>query len=193
MTKEGVLHSCVGRLHSPFGRVTVATENLTVPPPENDKNKSAQIDSVVSTLYPFDCSPSFVSLTGALSTVHNVTPTQTLMDTIHPGKKNDLRRARSAAMNLAPTSTGSAKAIALIYPHLKNKLNGLAIRVPVQNASLTDLVLLVKRDTSVEEVNQVLQAGAFFCCVLWVFGLVWGDYPLELNLTDLVLKLTRLE
>ena len=97
---------------------------------------------------------------GSISTVHNVTPTQSIMDVPNPGKKNDLRRARSGAVNLAPTTTGSAKAIAMIYPHLKGKLDGLAVRVPCQNASLTDLVVLVKRDTTVEEVNKILQQAS---------------------------------
>jgi len=97
---------------------------------------------------------------GTISTVHNVTPTQSIMDVVNPGKKNDLRRARSGAVNLAPTSTGSAKAVALIYPHLKGKLNGLAIRVPCQNSSITDFVMLAKRDTSAEEVNEILRKAA---------------------------------
>ena len=93
-------------------------------------------------------------------TVHNVTPTQSIMDVVNPGKKNDFRRARSGAVNLAPTSTGSAKAVALIYPHLQGKLNGLAIRVPCQNSSITDFVMLAKRDTSAEEVNEILRKAA---------------------------------
>jgi len=97
---------------------------------------------------------------GSVNTVHNVTPTQSIMDVPNPGKKNDLRRARSGAVNLAPTTTGSSKAIAMIYPHLKGKLDGLAIRVPCQNASITDLVLLVKKDVTKEEVNAVLKNAA---------------------------------
>jgi len=97
---------------------------------------------------------------GSISTVHNVTPTQSIVDAANPGKKNDLRRARSGAVNLAPTTTGSAKAVALIYPHLKGKLDGLAIRVPCQNASITDLCVLVKRDVTQDQVNAVLKAAA---------------------------------
>jgi len=97
---------------------------------------------------------------GTISTVHNVTPTQSIMDVPNPGKKNDLRRARSGAVNLAPTTTGSAKAVAMIYPHLKGKLDGRAVRVPCQNASLTDLVVLVKRDTTANEVNAILRAAS---------------------------------
>ena len=72
----------------------------------------------------------------------------------------DLRRARSAMLSLAPTTTGSATAIALIYPELKGKLNGHAVRAPVLNASLTDCVFEMKRETSVEEVNALFAAAA---------------------------------
>jgi len=75
-------------------------------------------------------------------------------------KKSDLRRARSGMSNLSPTSTGSATAISLIFPELQGKLNGLAIRVPLTNASITDCVFEVKRATSVDEVNGLLRAAA---------------------------------
>lgn len=75
-------------------------------------------------------------------------------------KKSDLRRARSGMVNLAPTSTGSATAIVEIYPELKGKLNGLAIRVPLTNSSLTDCVFEVKRKVTVEEVNAALKAAS---------------------------------
>jgi len=96
---------------------------------------------------------------GCITTVHNVTNTQTLVDAANP-KKSDLRRGRSGMVNLAPTSTGSATAIALIFPELAGKLNGLAIRVPLTNASITDCVFEVKRPTSAEEVNALLAAAA---------------------------------
>jgi glyceraldehyde 3-phosphate dehydrogenase len=96
---------------------------------------------------------------GAITTVHNVTNTQMLLDAPNP-KKSDLRRGRSALSNLVPTSTGSATAIALIFPELKGKLNGLAIRVPLTNASITDCVFVVKRPTSVAEVNGLLAEAA---------------------------------
>jgi glyceraldehyde 3-phosphate dehydrogenase len=96
---------------------------------------------------------------GSITTVHNITNTQMLLDAPN-AKKSDLRRARSGLVNLAPTSTGSATAIALIFPELKGKLNGLAIRVPLTNASITDCVFEVKRGTSVEEVNALLRAAA---------------------------------
>lgn len=75
-------------------------------------------------------------------------------------KKDDLRRARSGMLNLCPTSTGSATAIVEIYPELKGKLNGLAVRVPLLNASLTDCVFEVERPTTVEEVNQALKEAS---------------------------------
>lgn len=93
---------------------------------------------------------------GAITTVHDVTNTQVIVDAPH----KDLRRARSALNALIPTSTGSATAIALIYPELKGRLNGHAIRVPLLNASLTDCVFEVSRDTTVEEVNGLLKAAA---------------------------------
>ena len=88
-----------------------------------------------------------------------MTNTQTVVDAPNT-KKSDLRRARSALMNLAPTSTGSATAIALIFPELTGKLNGLAVRVPLLNASITDCVFEVNRETSVEEVNALLKEAA---------------------------------
>lgn len=96
---------------------------------------------------------------GCITTCHNVTGTQTLVDMPNT-KKSDLRRARSGMMNLAPTSTGSATAIVEIYPELKGKLNGLAIRVPLLNASLTDCVFEVEKSTTVEEVNAALKTAS---------------------------------
>ena len=96
---------------------------------------------------------------GCITTIHDVTNTQTIVDAPN-AKKSDLRRARSALVNLAPTSTGSATAIALIFPDLKGKLNGLAVRVPLTNASITDVVLDVKQPTTVEEVNALLKEAS---------------------------------
>jgi glyceraldehyde 3-phosphate dehydrogenase len=93
---------------------------------------------------------------GSITTIHDVTNTQTIVD--RPAK--DMRRARSALMNLIPTSTGSATAIALIYPELKGRLNGHAVRVPLLNASLTDCVFEVERPTTVEEVNALFKVAA---------------------------------
>ncbi|MCU0910257.1 MAG: ArsJ-associated glyceraldehyde-3-phosphate dehydrogenase [Rhodobacteraceae bacterium] len=93
---------------------------------------------------------------GVITTIHDVTNTQTIVD--RPAK--DPRRARSALMNLIPTTTGSATAITLIYPELKGRLNGHAVRVPLLNASLTDCVFEVARPTTAEEVNALFAAAA---------------------------------
>jgi len=93
---------------------------------------------------------------GVITTIHDVTNTQIVVDAPH----KDLRRARSCLQSLVPTTTGSASAIALIYPELKGKLNGIAVRVPMLNASLTDCVFEVNRKTTVEEVNQLLKKAS---------------------------------
>ena len=93
---------------------------------------------------------------GSITTIHDVTNTQTIVD--RPAK--DMRRARSALMNLVPTTTGSATAITLIYPELKGRLNGHAVRVPLLNASLTDCVFEVEQATNTEEVNGLFKAAA---------------------------------
>jgi glyceraldehyde 3-phosphate dehydrogenase len=92
---------------------------------------------------------------GLVTTLHDMTNTQTVIDAPH----KDLRRARAASVSLIPTTTGSATAIGLIFPELEGKLNGLAVRVPLLNASLTDCVFEVARPTSVEEVNGLLEAA----------------------------------
>ncbi len=93
---------------------------------------------------------------GSITTLHDLTNTQTLVDAPH----KDLRRARAAGMSLIPTSTGSASAIGLIFPELQGKLDGIAVRVPLLNASLTDAVFEVARPTTVEEVNELLRTAA---------------------------------
>lgn len=93
---------------------------------------------------------------GSITTIHDVTNTQTIVD--RPAK--DLRRARSALNSLIPTTTGSATAITLIYPELKGRLNGHAVRVPLLNASLTDCVFEVERATTAEEVNALFKAAS---------------------------------
>jgi len=93
---------------------------------------------------------------GSITTIHDVTNTQTIVD--RPAK--DMRRARSALMNLIPTTTGSATAITLIYPELKGRLNGHAVRVPLLNASLTDCVFELEHETTAEAVNELFRAAA---------------------------------
>jgi glyceraldehyde 3-phosphate dehydrogenase len=93
---------------------------------------------------------------GSMTTIHSITNTQTILDAPH----KDLRRARSCGASLIPTTTGSATAITNIFPELKGKLNGHAVRVPLSNASLTDCVFEVSRETTAEEVNQLLKDAA---------------------------------
>jgi glyceraldehyde 3-phosphate dehydrogenase len=93
---------------------------------------------------------------GQITTIHNPTNTNVVVDAPH----KDLRRARSAMLSLQPTTTGSATAIALIYPELKGRLNGHAVRIPVLNASLTDCVFELERSTTVEEVNNLFREAA---------------------------------
>tara|TARA_R110002073_G_scaffold15831_1_gene61729 strand:- start:65 stop:1063 length:999 start_codon:yes stop_codon:yes gene_type:complete len=93
---------------------------------------------------------------GSITTIHDVTNTQTIVD--RPAK--DLRRARSALNSLIPTTTGSATAITLIYPELTGRLNGHAVRVPLLNASLTDCVFEVERDTTAQEVNALFKTAS---------------------------------
>jgi glyceraldehyde 3-phosphate dehydrogenase len=93
---------------------------------------------------------------GQITTIHDPTNTNLIVDAPH----KDLRRARSAMLSLAPTTTGSATAIALIYPELKGRLNGHAVRAPVLNASLTDCVFELKRETTAEEVNRLFAEAA---------------------------------
>jgi len=93
---------------------------------------------------------------GLMTTVHAYTQDQNLQD----GPHKDLRRARAAALNVVPTSTGAAKAIGLVLPQLKGKLDGYALRVPVPTGSATDLTFTAGRETTVEEVNSIVQAAA---------------------------------
>lgn len=93
---------------------------------------------------------------GSMTTIHDITNTQTILDAPH----KDLRRARACGQSLIPTSTGSAKAITDIFPELKGKLNGHAVRVPLANASITDCVFEMNRKVSVDEINQLMATAA---------------------------------
>ena len=93
---------------------------------------------------------------GTMTTCHSYTGDQRILDSAH----RDLRRARAAAVNIVPTSTGAASAVALVYPPMKGKLSGIALRVPTPNVSVVDMVLELSRDTTKEEVNDVLKAAA---------------------------------
>jgi glyceraldehyde 3-phosphate dehydrogenase len=92
-----------------------------------------------------------------MTTIHSYTNDQNVLDVKH---KKDFRRARAAAVNLIPTTTGAAKAIGLVMPHLKGKLNGYAMRVPTPDVSIVDLTLNLKKSTTKEEINQVFEKAA---------------------------------
>lgn len=111
-------------------------------------NCLAPVASVLNKSLGIDC--------GYMTTIHAYTGDQRLVDTLH----NDQRRARAAAMSMIPSSTGAAKAVGLVLPELKGKLDGTAIRVPVANVSVVDLKVMVARDTTVEEVNTFMQEAA---------------------------------
>merc|ERR1712137_383588 len=93
---------------------------------------------------------------GTMTTTHSYTGDQRLLDASH----RDLRRARAAALSIVPTTTGAAKAVALVLPQLKGKLNGIALRVPTPNVSVVDLVVQVEKKTSAEEVNEAFRAAS---------------------------------
>lgn len=99
---------------------------------------------------------SFGIIKGTMTTTHSYTGDQRLLDASH----RDLRRARAAALNIVPTTTGAAKAVALVIPEMKGKLNGIALRVPTPNVSVVDLVVQVEKPTIAEQVNDALKAAA---------------------------------
>ncbi|MGB7442945.1 MAG: type I glyceraldehyde-3-phosphate dehydrogenase [Coleofasciculaceae cyanobacterium] len=98
----------------------------------------------------------FGIIKGAMTTTHSYTGDQRLLDASH----RDVRRARAAAMNIVPTSTGAAQAVGLVIPEMKGKLNGIAMRVPTPNVSVADLVIQVEKNTIAEQVNEVLKEAA---------------------------------
>lgn len=98
----------------------------------------------------------FGIIKGTMTTTHSYTGDQRILDASH----RDLRRARAAAINIVPTSTGAAKAVALVIPEMKGKLNGIALRVPTPNVSVVDLVVQVEKSTIAEQVNDVLKAAS---------------------------------
>src|SRR2546428_5041799 len=98
----------------------------------------------------------FGTETGYMSTIHAYTSDQRLHDAPH----SDLRRARAAAMSIIPTTTGAAKAVGLVLPHLKGKLDGFAIRVPVPAGSITDFTAILKKEVTVEEINNAMKTAA---------------------------------
>ncbi|MBE0576981.1 MAG: type I glyceraldehyde-3-phosphate dehydrogenase [Desulfuromonadales bacterium] len=139
--------------------------DLTICMGVNDKLYNADLHNIVSNA---SCTTNclapvakvllenFGIVKGLMTTVHAYTNDQNILDLPH----SDLRRARAAALSMIPTTTGAAKAVALVLPELKGKLDGLAVRVPVPNVSLVDLVVETEKTTSVEEVNKALKAAA---------------------------------
>ena len=93
---------------------------------------------------------------GSITTIHDITNTQSILDEYH----SDLRRARASSMSLIPTSTGSATAITEIFPELKGRINGIAVRVPLANASLTDCVFELQKQVTSDEVNAALKTAS---------------------------------
>ncbi|MFT9100131.1 MAG: type I glyceraldehyde-3-phosphate dehydrogenase, partial [Zymomonas mobilis subsp. pomaceae] len=109
---------------------------------------------------------------GLMTTIHSFTNDQRILDQIH----SDLRRARTASASMIPTSTGAARAVALVIPELKGKLDGISIRVPTPDVSLVDFTFVPKRDTTAEEINSILKAAADKDDLTGVLG--YTDEPL---------------
>ncbi len=124
----------------------------------NKQNVVSNASCTTNCLAPFAkvLHENFGIIKGTMTTTHSYTGDQRLLDASH----RDLRRARAAAVNIVPTSTGAAKAVALVLPELKGKLNGIAFRVPTPNVSIVDLVVQVEKSTIAEQVNDALKAAA---------------------------------
>jgi glyceraldehyde 3-phosphate dehydrogenase len=139
-------------------------EDLTVVPGVNDDKYDGSQTVISNASCTTNClaplakvlHDTFEIRSGLMTTIHAYTQDQNLQDAPH----SDLRRARAAAINVVPTSTGAAKAIGLVLPELQGKLDGYALRVPVPTGSATDLTARVGRETSVEEVNAAFKAAA---------------------------------
>ncbi len=132
----GINHTNINDSHQVISNASCTTNCL------------APVASILSKSLGIEC--------GYMTTIHAYTGDQRLVDTLH----TDQRRARAAAMSMIPSSTGAAKAVGLVLPELKGKLDGTAIRVPVANVSVVDLKVMVNRDTTIDEVNGFMQAAA---------------------------------
>jgi glyceraldehyde 3-phosphate dehydrogenase len=135
---------------------------------------------------------SFGIVSGSMTTIHSYTNDQVILDFPH----SDLRRARAAALSMIPTSTGAAKAIYLAIPELKGKLDGFAVRVPTPNVSAVDLVTVVGRNTTVEEVNAAMKKASETAPLKGYFHyteeeLVSSDFKGDAASSTLDSKLTR--
>lgn len=144
--EEGALNVVLGANHQKLSKETRLVTNASC-----TTNCLAPVVKVIK--------EKFGIIHGCITTIHDVTGTQTIVDMPNT-KKSDLRRARSGMVNLCPTSTGSATAIVEIYPELRGKLNGLAVRVPLLNGSITDCVFEVQRPVTKEEVNAALKEAS---------------------------------
>jgi glyceraldehyde 3-phosphate dehydrogenase len=156
-------------LRGPVKKVIISApakgEDITIVLGVNEKNYDPAKHSIISNA---SCTTnclapvakvlhdSFKIQSGTMTTIHSYTNDQVILDFPH----KDLRRARAAALSMIPTSTGAAKAINLVIPELKGKLDGFAMRVPTPNVSVVDLVVFMEKSTSVDEVNKALQAAA---------------------------------
>ncbi|WP_307761022.1 type I glyceraldehyde-3-phosphate dehydrogenase [uncultured Phascolarctobacterium sp.] len=140
-------------------------EDITIVMGVNEKNYNAAEHNIISNascttncLAPFTkvLLENFGIESGLMTTVHSYTNDQKILDLPH----SDLRRARAAAMSIIPTTTGAAKAVSLVLPEVKGKLNGFAMRVPTPNVSITDLTVVLEKDTTAEEINAALKKAA---------------------------------
>ena len=140
-------------------------EDITIVMGVNEAKYDAAIHNIVSNascttncLAPFTkvLLENFGIESGLMTTVHSYTNDQRILDLPH----SDLRRARAAAMSIIPTTTGAAKAVALVLPELKGKMNGFAMRVPTPNVSITDLTVVLSKDTTEKEINEALKKAA---------------------------------
>lgn len=140
-------------------------EDITIVMGVNEKKYNAAEQHIISNascttncLAPFTkvLLENFGIESGLMTTVHSYTNDQKILDLPH----KDLRRARAAAMSIIPTTTGAAKAVSLVLPEVKGKLNGFAMRVPTPNVSITDLTVVLEKDTTVEEINAALKKAA---------------------------------
>ena len=125
-------------------------------PPSTTSSRTPRAPRTASRRWPRSCTRAIGIKHGLMTTIHAYTADQNLLD----GPHRDLRRARAAALNLVPTSTGAAKALGLVLPELQGKLHGYAVRAPVPTGSLVDLTFEAARETSVDEVNEALRSRA---------------------------------
>jgi glyceraldehyde-3-phosphate dehydrogenase (NAD(P)) len=138
-----------------IGMFVVGVNHTTYDPSENILSNASCTTNCLSPIVKV-LHEQFGIIQGMMTTTHSYTGDQRLLDASH----RDVRRARAAAMNIVPTSTGAAKAVGLVIPELKGKLNGIALRVPTPNVSVVDFVAMVEKSTIAEQVNEALKAAS---------------------------------